>query len=236
MLLVTLLLACTPHAPPVTAPTAPTPGVSVEPEVSFSSLETRAAQLSVDLDDADARARIAALRELMATMRGQPAASQRKVFGYATRVLALEERARPEALAFDGFEQVVEVTAAEPVPLPDESTRVAEARAALAAREPARALTLLEGLASAPAQALRRSATDAWAAAEREASGADFLTARELPRGPARTAALRAVRERLAAINARSPENAVAAEVARHLERVDDAIEDDARSPETPTP
>jgi hypothetical protein len=232
MLVVTLLLACTPHAPPVTAPTATTPVVTAEPEVSFSSLETRAAELSADLDDADARARLAALRELMATMRGQPASAQRKVFGYATRVLALEERARPEGIAFEGFEQVVEVSDAAPQAGPDEATRLADARAALAAREPARALAVLEGLSSPPAQALRRSATDAWAAAEREAAGADFLTARDLARGPARTTALRAVRDRLATINARYPENAVAVEVARHLERVDAAIADDALPPE----
>jgi hypothetical protein len=239
MLFTALLLACTPHAPPATAPVPAATTPVAEPQVSFSSLETRAAVLSAELEDADARERVAELRELMAGMRGQPASAQRKVFGYAARVLAIEERDRPDALAFPGFDSVLEVvsetvaevpashstaTSTTGTPPADDATRLTDARAALAAKDPTRALAILDGLDTPPARALRRSAIDAWAAAEREAAGADFLTARALPAGPARIAALTAVRDRLAAINVRHPDNAVATEVARHLERVEAAL------------
>lgn len=70
-------------------------------------------------------------------------------------------------------------------------------------------------------RALRREAVDAWARGEREKAGTAFLTARELPAGPERTTALRAVRDELQAINTRFPDNAYAAAIAENLERVE---------------
>jgi hypothetical protein len=103
-----LLLGCFARPAPVVAP-APAPFAEQEPPVNFSPLETRASTLLADVQDADARERLQELRELMAAMRELPPPAQRKVFGYATRVLAIEERNRPQPLDFDGFGGVREV-------------------------------------------------------------------------------------------------------------------------------
>ncbi len=253
MILLAMLVACAPTRPPVTAPPVVTvPSAAAPDDLSFAPLETRAAALSADVDDADARERLAELRELMASMRGQPLEAQRKVFGYATRVLAVEERSRPERLDLMLDDDVREVAPVQPAqatptspsatPVPpsppvadetppqsapspsDEADRLARARRAVAEGRPIDAVTALEGVADPAAARMRASAIDAWARAEREAAGAAFLTARELPAGDARRDALEAVRDRLAAINARFPQNAYAAEVARHLARVEKAL------------
>lgn len=250
MFLLAMLVACTPTRPPVTAPPVMTvPSAAAPDDLSFAPLETRAAALSADVDDADARERLAELRELMASMRGQSLDAQRKVFGYATRVLAVEERSRPERLDLmldDDVREVAPVQSAPTTPTPpsatptpsvadetppesapspsDEADRLARARRAVAEGRPIDAVTALEGVADPAAARMRASAIDAWARAEREAAGAAFLTARELPAGDARRAALEAVRDRLAAINTRFPQNAYAAEVARHLARVEKAL------------
>ncbi len=252
MFLLAMLVACTPTRPPVTAPPVVTvPAAAAPDDLSFAPLETRAAALSADVDDADARERLAELRELLASMRGQPLDAQRKVFGYATRVLAVEERSRPERLDLRLEDDVREVAPLQPaqtapvatttptIPSPsaaeetpsestpgptDDAERLARARRAIAEGRPIDAVTALEGVADPAAARMRTSAIDAWARAERESAGAAFLTARELPAGDARRAALEAVRDRLAAINARFPQNAYAAEVARHLARVEKAL------------
>jgi MOSC domain-containing protein YiiM len=69
--------------------------------------------------------------------------------------------------------------------------------------------------------ALRKDAVDGWSRGERERAGEAFVKARELPAGPERTAALRQVREQLAAINTRFPDNAYATQIGENLERVE---------------
>jgi hypothetical protein len=115
-----LLLGCSARSAPALAPApAPAPVVEQAAPVNFSPLETRASTLLADLESADARERVQELRELMAAMREMPLPAQRKVFGYATRVLAIEERGRPQPLDFEGFSGVREVPNAEnPAPLP----------------------------------------------------------------------------------------------------------------------
>ncbi len=94
------------------------------------------------------------------------------------------------------------------------------ARASVAAGNYLAAIDTLAPLTSPEAAALRKETVDAWARTEREAAGAAFITARALPVGPDRTAALVAARDRLAAINTRFPDNNFAAAIAENIAKV----------------
>lgn len=97
--------------------------------------------------------------------------------------------------------------AAPVVPL-DRQARVSGARAALADRRYEDALQLLAPLSDGEARLLRQEAVDGGAAEAWARAKTDLATARSLPPGPDREAALRAVAEALRAINARFPGHA----------------------------
>ena len=103
---------------------------------------------------------------------------------------------------------------------PTAAELVASARAAFAAADYLAAIATLAPLTSPQAGTLRKEAVDAWSRAEREAAGAAFITARALPAGSDRMAALVTARDRLAAINQRFPDNAFAAAIAENITKV----------------
>jgi hypothetical protein len=109
------------------------------------------------------------------------------------------------------------VVAAEPT----EADRVASARRALATAQYLEAIALLGTTDGAAAKATRREAVDGWAREQRASAGRDFVLARAMPWGDPRTRALEAVRDQLRDINARFPDNAYAADVARSLDYVE---------------
>jgi hypothetical protein len=106
------------------------------------------------------------------------------------------------------------------VPTASPQDALSAAREALASNRPLDAVAALEGLVSAEAATLRREAADAWARAEREAAGHAFLEARGSADAGSRLSAITSVRDRLAAINARFPDNAHAADIRTNLARV----------------
>jgi hypothetical protein len=285
-------LACTGfvHAPPSTAPAGAV--APVDAAVDFSSLEHRVSTLLATSQDVDQRDRLAELRDLMADMRTRDPASQRRVFVYVKRAVAIEERARPETITPEDFapltEEILEVPTstqrtpsisgaeggapppsatpppappgptAAPIPAsaatsPETAVAVAlptagstvspapttppapvvdplvRARRALSEAKYLDALAALEGADLGPAAAtdlarVRKEAIDGWARTERERAGRDFLAARARPRGEERSTALVAVRDRLAAINARFPDNSYAADIAKNVALVEEAL------------
>ena len=241
MLSLLLLTGC---AALFTGPAAPAPPPSEAPAqaaapsgqpVSFAPLEARVNDLLGASADADQRDRLIALRELLFELRGKDPAAQRVAYAYASRLLEVETRARVQPLDLGAVVPVEEedlggTAGGSPPPRPDvagsggaaqsPTDAVSAARAALADGRPLDAVGALEGLVSAEAASLRKEAADTWARSEREASGYAFLEARKLTDPVARTTALRAVRDRLAAINVRFPDNAHAADIRANLARV----------------
>ncbi len=332
-------LACTGfvHAPPSTAPAGAV--APVDAAVDFSSLEHRVSTLLATSQDVDQRDRLAELRDLMADMRTRDPASQRRVFVYVKRAVAIEERARPETITPEDFapltEEILEVPtstqrtpsmsgaeggapppsrssleddlrgrgrslaapdaappdgdrslptlaasgpyganggsvpSATPPPAPPRPTAapipasaatspeptvavalptagstvspapttppapvvdpLVRARRALSEAKYLDALAALDGADLGPAAAtdlarVRKEAIDGWARTERERAGRDFLAARARPRGEERSTALVAVRDRLAAINARFPDNSYAADIAKNVALVEEAL------------
>lgn len=123
-------------------------------------------------------------------------------------------------------EAAASVSPVAPAPVIDPLVR---ARRALGDAKYLEAIEALEGadlgVAAAPDLArVRKEAIDGWARTERERAGRDFLAARARPRGEERSAALVSVRDRLASINARFPENSYAADIARNVVLVEDAL------------
>ena len=113
-----------------------------------------------------------------------------------------------------------------PAPVVDPLVR---ARRALGEAKYLEAIEALEGADLGPTAApdlarVRKEAVDGWARTERERAGRDFLAARARTSSDARSAALVAVRDRLAAINARVPENTYAADIARNVALVEEAL------------
>lgn len=138
---------------------------------------------------------------------------------------AIEERAIAPAVtpaadpALPTSPAAVLVAPAAPVG-PTPADLLGTARASVAAGNYLAAIDTLAPLTSAEAAALRKETVDAWARTEREAAGAAFITARALPAGPDRQAALVAARDRLAAINTRFPDNNFAAAIAENIAKV----------------
>lgn len=97
---------------------------------------------------------------------------------------------------------------------------LASARAAFVANRPLDAVAALEGLVSVEAATLRRQSADMWARAEREAAGQAFIDARRLTDPASRAAAFLSVRDRLASINVRFPDNTYAADIRANVARV----------------
>ena len=121
------------------------------------------------------------------------------------------------------------VTSSVPPPPPVVVDPLVRARRALGEAKYLDAIAALEGVDLGPTAApdlarVRKEAVDGWARTERERAGSDFLTARARPPGEERSAALLAVRDRLAAINARFPENSYAADIARNVALVEQAL------------
>lgn len=239
--LIPLLVAC------VTVPTTPPPVAGGEagtvvateagpPPVSFAPLEERVNVLIADAKETDRRDRLVAARELMSAMRNKDPIAQRKVYAYLDEVLKIEERAEPAPIPIEGLPTPIEeetlqapvaptapVAPAAPTAAPaaDPATKLADARKALAETRYLDAVAALDGVTAPEAVALRKEAVDGYARAERERAGHAFLEARQLPPGNERIASLRAVRASLAAINARFPDNAYAAQIAENLAKVD---------------
>ncbi len=103
---------------------------------------------------------------------------------------------------------------------PSPADLLATARASVAAGNYLAAIDTIAPLTSPEAAALRKETVDAWARTEREAAGAAFITARGMPPGADRTAALTAARDRLAAINQRFPDNNFASAIADNIAKV----------------
>lgn len=245
-MLAALLFACVVKTgpPPEAAATSPEP-------VTFGPIEERVSVLMAESDDADTRARLEQARELMLSMRGKDPIAQRLVYNYLAQIVAIEERERPQSVAETAFDQTftpieeipvevpieapptaVETPPVEPpstppveapvaVPVVDESALIANARALLAGSKYAEAADSLVNATTEDAVKLRREAIDGYARTEREAAGQAFIDARKLPAGAERDAAIKVVRERLAGINTRYPDNAFASQIAAHLARVD---------------
>ncbi len=219
-----LLFACTvrpygaPVVAPVVEPVAPVVGVSVEP------LLARIDALLAASDEVDRRDRLVELRDLVVAAQAMEGRAQGRVLRYAERVVVVEERAQPFAVAEmpmelgAGFEPVVEVGVEVADPL-------AGARPALAAGRHLEAITICDGLLAqgiggADVVAVRTAAVEGWVRSESEAAGAALVQARAMPPGPARVEATRAVAARLQAIVARFPESPQAADVQKHLATV----------------
>jgi hypothetical protein len=234
MLSLLLLTGCAalftgPASAPPPPPVAAAPGAAgTSTPVSFAPLEARLNDLLGASGDADQRDRLVALRELMFDLRGRDPAAQRVAYAYACLALDIESRARVQPLDIGVVAQVEESTleeAAYPAPTVPPVDAVQSARAALAAGRPLDAVVALSGLVSTEAAALRKEAADTWARTEREAAGYAFIEARKLIEPAARLAALTAVRDRLAAINARFPDNAHAADIRANLARVQSDVD-----------
>lgn len=239
-----LLFACVLRTGP-----EPVASGAAEP-VSFGPLEEKVALLLGETTDADQRVRLEQARELMFSMRGKDPAAQRLVYAYLEKVVTVEERVRPQLIAELAFEDMVtveEIAIAEPsvqeapleapppgqeptaaptepstpaaTPLPT-ATLVA-AREALAAGRYTEAADMLAGIDDDVAETLRKEAIDGWARAERERAGQLFIEARKLGPGAERDAAIAKVKEILAGVNTRYPDNAYAAQIAQHISRVD---------------
>ena len=222
--MLSLLLACVtvPTPTPVTDPTAvAVAGDATAPPVSFAPLEERVNVLIAEAQETDRRDRLGAARELMVSMRNKDPVAQRKVYEYLDAVLTIEERARPEPIGFEPIGAPIEEEVIPVPPPPPPPAAIGDARAALAGGRYLEAVSLLAGLGSAEALALRKEAVDGWARTERERAGHQFIEARQLPPGNERITALRTVRRALAAINERFPDNAYAAQIAENIAKVD---------------
>jgi len=233
-----------PTAPVATATTEPE-----LPAITFSPLEEKLEIVYSASTDADQRDRLSNLRELLHAMRAKDPVAQRRVYDYAEAELKIEARAIPQALPTEeGMEPMavpIEEHAIEERPLapaadpalptspaavlapvpaapagPTPADLLGTARASVAAGNYLAAIDTLAPLTSPEAAALRKETVDAWARTEREAAGAAFITARALPVGPERQAALVAARDRLAAINTRFPDNNFAAAIAENIAKV----------------
>lgn len=233
-----------PTAPVATATTEPE-----LPAITFSPLEEKLEIVYSASTDADQRDRLSNLRELLHAMRAKDPVAQRRVYDYAEATLKIEARAIPQALPTEeGMEPMavpIEERAIEeralapaadptlptspaavlaPVPAapagPSPADLLGTARASVAAGNYLAAIDTLAPLTSPEAAALRKETVDAWARTEREAAGAAFVTARAMPVGPERQAALVAARDRLAAINTRFPDNNFAAAIAENIAKV----------------
>lgn len=118
-------------------------------------------------------------------------------------------------------ERPLESTPFLPMPVaPTAADLLGSARSQFSAAAYIDAISTLAPLTSPEAAALRKEAVDAWARSERESAGAEFITARSLAAGPARTEALVKARDHLAAINARFPDNNFAAAIADNIVKV----------------
>ncbi len=223
-----LLAACTVmpyHRPPDTSLLVAPPAAA--PAVDVSGLLGRLDALLAATSSVDVRDRLVELRELVLGAASGDPALRARVLQYAERALAIEERSSEQTIpAPEGVIDPVEAPVVEEE-LVDEAVRSAGPMAAVeAAAAAGRWEEALSALGSpmagedASVAALRKRCADGWAKAEREAAAADFIRAVQLPAGPARVAAVAAVKERLEAVNRRFPDNAVADEVRRHLATV----------------
>lgn len=222
-----LLAACTVmpyHRPPETSPLAAPPAAA---PVDVSGLLGRLDALLAATSSVDVRDRLVELRELVLGAASGDPALRARVLQYAERALAIEERSSEQTIpAPEGVIDPVEAPVVEEE-LVEEPVRnagpMAAAEAAAAAGRWEEGLSALGSPVAnedAAVAALRKRCADGWAKAEREAAAADFIRALQLPAGPARIAAVAAVKVRLEAVNERFPDNAVADEVRRHLATV----------------
>lgn len=199
-------------------------GKGPEP-VSFARLEERVDVILAETTDADRRDRLLESRELMVAMRAQDPLAQRRVYAYLDKVIAIEERAKAVVIAAPNGTEPIAIPIVEEAldvgPAVDPRARVSDARAALAEARYLDAVAALEKVDDPEAIALRKEAIDGWATSERERAGHDFLAARDMEAGPARVAALRAVRQTLVQVNTRFPENSYSSQIAEHIAKVD---------------
>jgi hypothetical protein len=215
-------LACL--APAAVQPPATDPTVPPADPVSFARLEERVdAMLAVETDT-DRRDRLGEARELMLDLRGRDPVAQRRVYQYLEHLLAIEERARPGAIAPESAPPLDRPPVEEVLLDVQPAGSLDAARRALAESRYADAIAATDRLTSPEALAARRQAVDGWAREERERAGRQFMEVKAQAPGEERDGRLREVRAQLAAINARFPDNPYAVQIAEHLARVDAEI------------
>ena len=220
-----LLVACGVmpyHRPPVPVPVPPTPE-GAPPIAAIGPALAHLDKLLGTTEDVDRRDRLVELRDLLVGVQLADPKVQERVVRYAERVLAVEDRSQPFGFAESPMEMATTLDAVVEEAVPEPPKPVDVAARQLAEGHPMAAIATLDAAVGAPAGAaeLRKRAVNAWATAERERVGAAFVAALAMEKGPARAAAILAVRDSLAAINARFPDNAVADDVRKHLETVE---------------
>lgn len=223
-----LLVAC--GVMPYHRPLPPVPGPAV-PEGAPPIASIGPALLHVDTllastDDVDRRDRLVELRDLLVGVQLADPKVQERVVRYAERVLAVEDRARPFGFAESPMEMATTFEAVKEEAVAEAPTPFEVATRQLAEGHPLEAVATLDlaGDTAVGAVELRKQAVNTWAKAERERVGAAFVVALAMEKGEARSAAILVVRDDLTAINARFPDNAVAEDVRKHLETVNQEL------------